>query len=125
LMMVTWTLVMCNGCMGRSKPAKQQKIQTSNITQSIPVAQLDQNLDGHISPHEQQLIRSTPDSQHAIVAFVVIMCVVVVASVGCAWMGSRCKRINQTAGGCDRANGGCEAEEEPAAPASEAPAARD
>ena len=125
LMMVVWIVVMCSGCMGRTKPAKQQKIQSSSITQSIPVAQLDQDQDGHISSQEQQLIISTPYTQHAIVAFVVIMCVVIVASVGCAWMSNKCKRNNQTAGRCDRANGTCEAVGEPAAPASEAPAARD
>ena len=123
VMVVACCQLMLSSCASSRAPAKHKNNNITDYTQSIPVSQLDQDQDGHISTQEQQLITSPHSHVNSMVAFGAIMFLVIVASVGCAWMGSRCKRVDRAAG----VNGGKhtpQAEKEPSAPASEAPSVR-
>lgn len=92
-----WVVASCTSCVSQlrdqavTKPAQQQNFSASN---SIPVNQIDHNLDGMIDATEQASMPTTTPS--VLVTFGVIITAVFLVTWLCAWLGARIQRNRAT-----------------------------
>ena len=87
VMLFTGLGTLLTSCTTLNKPAQQQKISTPSTTSEVAVSQIDLNSDGTISAQEKQLlIDSQPDVN---LTFAVIMGLVLLISLACAWAARR------------------------------------
>lgn len=90
LVLFTGLGTLLTSCTTLNKPAQQQKISTPSTTSKqseVAVSQIDLNSDGTISAQEKQLlIDSQPDVN---LTFAVIMGLVLLISLACAWAARR------------------------------------
>ena len=90
VLLFTSLVTLLTGCTTLNQPAQQQKISTPSTTSKqseVAVSQIDLNSDGTISAQEKQLlIDSQPDVN---LTFAVIMGLVLLISLACAWAARR------------------------------------